>query len=188
MGGGKWGKVANFGAGIYPSANMERGRGIYTRETSEIRATMRFTGTIEAKADAKGRVFFPAAFRKILAASGEEQLVLTRDLFQPCLVVYPWSVWNEQLDALRSGLSRWNARHRMLLREFVADVEIATLDAGGRLLIPKRYAAMAEIGQDVVILGMDDTVELWSRPVLEARRMKPDELAAEMERAMNGEQ
>ena len=35
---------------------------------------MRFTGTIEAKADAKGRVFFPAMFRKVLASAGEEQL------------------------------------------------------------------------------------------------------------------
>ena len=44
---------------------------------------MRFTGTIEAKADAKGRVFFPAMFRKVLASAGEEQLVLSRDAFQP---------------------------------------------------------------------------------------------------------
>ena len=50
---------------------------------------MRFTGTIEAKADAKGRVFFPAMFRKVLASAGEEQLVLSRDAFQPCLVLYP---------------------------------------------------------------------------------------------------
>ena len=71
---------------------------------------MRFTGTIEAKADAKGRVFFPAMFRKVLASAGEEQLVLSRDAFQPCLVLYPRSVWDEQLDSLRAGLSRWNAR------------------------------------------------------------------------------
>ena len=42
---------------------------------------MRFTGTIEAEADAKGRVFFPAMFRKVLASAGEEQLVLSRDAF-----------------------------------------------------------------------------------------------------------
>ena len=63
---------------------------------------MRFTGTIEAKADAKGRVFFPAMFRKVLASADEEQLVLSRDAFQPCLVLYPRSVWDEQLD------SRWS--------------------------------------------------------------------------------
>ena len=50
---------------------------------------MRFLGNIEAKTDAKGRAFLPASFRKILQVSGEENLVLRKDVFQPCLVVYP---------------------------------------------------------------------------------------------------
>ena len=37
---------------------------------------MRFLGNIEAKTDAKGRVFLPAVFRKQLQTAGEEQLVL----------------------------------------------------------------------------------------------------------------
>ncbi len=149
---------------------------------------MRFTGTIEAKADSKGRVFFPAAFRKILAASGDEQLVLTRDVFQPCLVLYPRSVWDEQLNSLRAGLNRWNARHRQLMREFVCDVEVVALDGGGRFLIPKRYAAMAEVKQDVVFLGMDDTVEIWAPQVLEKQRMTADDFASSLENAMNPQQ
>ena len=50
---------------------------------------MRFLGNIEAKTDAKGRAFLPANFRKILQVSGEEKLVLRKDVFQPCLVIYP---------------------------------------------------------------------------------------------------
>ena len=73
---------------------------------------MRFLGNTEAKTDAKGRVFLPAAFRKMLQASGEESLVLCKDLHQPCLVLYPESVWNEQMDALRNRLSRWNGTRR----------------------------------------------------------------------------
>ena len=149
---------------------------------------MRFTGTIEAKADAKGRVFFPAMFRKVLASAGEEQLVLSRDAFQPCLVLYPRSVWDEQLDSLRAGLSRWNARQQMIMREFVCDVETVTLDGGGRFLIPKRYATKAEIKQDVVFLGMDDTVEIWSSRLLEEQRMPAEEFAKELENLMNAPQ
>ena len=102
---------------------------------------MRFTGTIEAKADAKGRVFFPAMFRKVLASAGEEQLVLSRDAFQPCLVLYPRSVWDEQLDSLRAGLSRWNARQQMIMREFVCDVETVTLDGGVEFVHPTGHSA-----------------------------------------------
>ena len=73
---------------------------------------MRFLGNIEAKIDVKGRVFFPALFRKELQKAGEERMVMRKDVFQSCLVLYPESVWNEQLDHLRARLSRWNARSR----------------------------------------------------------------------------
>ena len=53
---------------------------------------MRFLGNIEAKTDAKGRVFLPSVFRKVLQASGEELLVLRKDIDQKCLVIYPESV------------------------------------------------------------------------------------------------
>ena len=57
---------------------------------------MRFLGNIEAKTDAKGRAFLPAVFRKVLQASSEECLVLRKDVFQKCLVLYPEKIWNEQ--------------------------------------------------------------------------------------------
>lgn len=125
---------------------------------------MRFLGSIEGKADAKGRVFLPAVFRKVLQASGEENLVLRKDIFAPCLVLYPESVWNERVDALRSRLSDWRADHRQVFRQFVSDVEILGLDANGRLLIPRRYLRMADIDQDVRFLGVDNTIEIWRKP------------------------
>ena len=99
---------------------------------------MRFLGNIEAKTDAKGRAFLPASFRKILQVSGEENLVLRKDVFQPCLVVYPESVWNELLDQLRKKLNRWNAKEQQIYRTFIADAILLTLDGNGRFLIPKR--------------------------------------------------
>lgn len=53
---------------------------------------MRFLGTIDSKTDAKGRVFLLASFRKVLSTAGAERLVLRKDIFQPCLVLYPESV------------------------------------------------------------------------------------------------
>ena len=97
---------------------------------------MRFLGNIEAKMDAKGRVFLPAAFRKILQGGGDERLVLRKDVFQPCLTLYPESVWNEQMDTLRQRLNRWNKQHQQVFRQFVSEVEILTLDGNGRFLSP----------------------------------------------------
>ena len=65
---------------------------------------MRFTGSIDAKTDEKGRVFVPSVFRKILFGEGEEGFILRRDLFEPCLVLYPRSVWEARVDAMeRAG-------------------------------------------------------------------------------------
>jgi len=122
---------------------------------------MRFLGNIEAKIDSKGRAFLPAVFRKMLSASGEESLVLRKDVFQSCLILYPETVWNEQMDSLRSRLNRWNANHQQIFRQFVSDAEVLPLDANGRILVPRRYLDMAGIEQEVKFIGMGDTIELW---------------------------
>lgn len=123
---------------------------------------MRFLGNIEAKIDSKGRVFLPAIFRKTIQQSGEGILVLRKDVFQNCLVLYPESVWNEQLDYLRTKLSRWNSREQQIYRTFIADAEEVTLDANGRMLISRRLMKMAGIDQCVKFVGMGDNIEIWN--------------------------
>ena len=145
---------------------------------------MRFLGNIEARIDAKGRAFLPSTFRKVLQASGSESLVLRKDIFQPCLVLYPESVWNEQMDALRARLNRYNAQHQRIFRQFVSEVELVTLDGNGRFLIPKRYLSMTEIQQDVKFIGMGDTIEIWSDVKVESSQMESDEFGKALEDIM----
>ncbi|SEA72581.1 MraZ protein [Prevotella sp. tc2-28] len=145
---------------------------------------MRFLGNIEAKTDTKGRAFLPAAFRKVLQGGGDERLVLRKDVFQPCLVLYPESIWNEQMDSLRSRLNRWNKQHQQVFRQFVSEVELVTLDGNGRFLIPKRYLRMADITQDIKFIGMGDTIEIWSNQKVEQQQMKPEEFGQALQMLM----
>ena len=145
---------------------------------------MRLFGNIEAKTDAKGRVFLPAVFRKELQQAGEDRLVMRKDIHQTCLVLYPEGIWNEQLDALNARLNRWNGAHRQLLRQFMTDVEMLTLDGNGRLLLPRRYQEMAALGQTILFKGLGDTIEIWS-PDEEAKSMlSPADFAASIEAVM----
>ena len=146
---------------------------------------MLFLGNSEAKIDAKGRVFLPSTFRKQLQTATEECLIMRKDTYQSCLVLYPESVWNEQMNDLRSRLNRWNAKHQMLFRQFVADVEIVTLDNNGRFLIPKRYLKLANISQDVRLIGMDDTIEIWPKEALEQPFMDIELFGKELEDIMD---
>jgi MraZ protein len=147
---------------------------------------MRFLGNIEAKTDAKGRAFLPAAFRKVLQTGNEERLVLRKDVFQPCLVLYPESVWNEQMDLMRSRLNRWNRKQQQVFRQFVSEVELLTLDGNGRFLIPERYQRMAEIEQDIKFVGMGDTIEIWSNRKADEQQMSPEDFEAALEELMGG--
>ncbi|MFA6838027.1 MAG: division/cell wall cluster transcriptional repressor MraZ [Dysgonamonadaceae bacterium] len=145
---------------------------------------MQFLGNIEAKTDAKGRIFVPAVFRKRLQSEGEEFLVLRKDIFQNCLVLYPGSVWENEIEQLRSRLSRWNKDQQQIFRQFVLDAERIEMDASGRILIPKRYLQMADIDVDVRFLGIDETIEIWAKGRLEQPLISPDEFSEKIQELM----
>ena len=168
--GGLWGKIANFAS-----------------EVSSKRTGMRFLGNIEAKTDAKGRVFLPSTFRKVLQASGEEQLVMRKDIHQKCLVLYPERVWNKRVDALRATISEWDDEGMMVLRQYMQGAEVTVLDGNGRFLISKRLQKIAEIDQDIQFIGMDDTIEIWSPMNLEKTLKTDEEFGTEFEEIMNVE-
>jgi len=143
---------------------------------------MRFLGNIEAKTDAKGRAFLPASFRKVLQASGDESMVLRKDEYQPCLVLYPLSVWNQKTDELRTRLNLWDPRHRQIFRQFTAFAMELTLDGNGRFLLPRNYMKQANIEQDIRFIGFDDKIEIWSAS--EDPFKKPEEFGAELAKLM----
>ena len=146
---------------------------------------MRFTGNIDAKVDEKGRVFVPSSFRKILQREDEQGLILRRDVFQRCLVLYPQSVWDAQVDAITARTNMFDRQGRDALRRFVAGAEAISLDSGGRMLIPRRYLEEANILNEVRFIGVDNTIEIWSRQAAEALVNEPDLLADQLEMMMN---
>ena len=123
----------------------------------------RLIGTVDAKVDAKGRAFLPVVFRRGLGGGEELRLIMRKDIFENCLVLYPEAEWYRRLDALRTRLSVWNRGQQDLFRRYVTDVEWVTLDSSGRFLIPKRYMRMAGISQDITFIGMDTTIEIWAK-------------------------
>lgn len=145
---------------------------------------MKFLGNIEAKTDVKGRVFFPAQFRKILQAYGEERLILRGDVYQACLSVYPESIWNKQMDIMRKKLNRWDGRQQMIFRQFVTNVELLTIDGNGRFLIPNRYRKIANIGAEVSFVGLGDMIEIWNPEELAKSMLSKEEFSNELNALM----
>ena len=145
---------------------------------------MRLLGNIEAKTDSKGRVFLPAAFRKVLQGEDAESLVLRKDVYQTCLTLYPQSSWNAVMDSVRSRINRWNPRHLQIYRQFLSDVEIVYPDSSGRILIPRRMLEAAGLSQGIRFIGMGDYIEVWSSAATSQPFLDPEDFKHEMEQLM----
>ena len=128
-----------------------------------------FLGKIDAKLDAKGRVFVPSVFRKVLSEEERERVVVRMEADEKYLVVYPESVWNRQVVELQSKLNEWDPEDQMLLMQFVGDAEVLEFDAQGRVLLPKRLQARMGLESEVVFVGMVDKIAMWSKSMYEER-------------------
>lgn len=122
---------------------------------------MHFLGNYIAKLDAKGRVFLPVPFRRLLLSPSDLTFVARRDVYQSCIVLYPQDVWFSTQDSLRSRLNRWNSREQSIFRQFVSEAEYLTVDGSGRILIPRRLLQQLGFDSEVRFIGVDDTIEIW---------------------------
>jgi MraZ protein len=66
-------------------------------------------GEYNCKIDAKGRLMFPARLRKQMSSVLQHGLVVNRDIFEGCLVIYPQPEW-DKVNREMSSLSRYNKK------------------------------------------------------------------------------
>ena len=149
---------------------------------------MRFLGNIEAKTDSKGRVFLPATFRKVLQASGEEMLVMRKDIHQDCLVLFPKTVWDARVDALMEHVNEWDDEGMMVVRQYMKEAEELTIDGNGRILIPRRYLDMVQVEQTVRLIGINNTIEIWAAEKAEKPFLSQAEFSTKLKALMTASQ
>jgi MraZ protein len=122
-------------------------------------------GEHSCKVDSKGRVMFPAKLRKQLEPVISSGLVLNRDIFEKCLILYPKPEW-DRVNAEMSRLSRYDRKHQLFQRKFMKGATLVDFDSTGRLLLPAAlldYAMISEHGNELVVSGVGETMEIWSK-------------------------
>ena len=127
-----------------------------------------FRGVAELSLDAKGRMAMPVRYRETLLESCAGRLVITIDIAEKCLAIYPLPEWEAiqlKLDALPS-LNPKTAMVKRLLMGNATDVE---MDANGRLLIPTKLRKHAELDKKAVIAGQGKKFELWDEEAWDKR-------------------
>ncbi len=119
-------------------------------------------GTYECKADAKGRLMMPVAFKKQLSPVLQEGFVLKRAVFQSCLELYPMKEWNLLMQKMNK-LNRFKKKNNDFIRRFTAGVKVVEIDATGRLLIPKDLVSFAGIKKELVLSSAVNIIEIWDK-------------------------
>lgn len=134
-----------------------------------------FFGNIDAKIDNKGRCFIPSQFRKILLQNNINKVVLRKNIFEPSLVIYPYSEWVLEFTELKKKLDPWNPKHQKVQRQYASNLEVIELDTNGRILIPKRYLEEANICSELRFVGIDSKIEIWAKEMLQENALSQEE-------------
>ena len=127
-----------------------------------------FRGISSAKLDSKGRMSVPARFRERLVAAGGGKLVVTVDMLEKCLLLYPlpeWETVQQKLDALPNMRpeTRWLQR---ILIGHATDLE---LDANGRVLLPAPLRDHGRLEKTLVLVGQGNKIEIWAQDTWRTR-------------------
>ena len=120
----------------------------------------KFRGVSNLSLDAKGRIVLPARYREGLPEICQNQLVITIDTDQPCLLIYPlpaWELIEEKIEALPS----FNPTTRRIQRLLIGHATEVEVDGAGRMLLSNPLREYARLGKKVVLIGQGKKFELW---------------------------
>ncbi len=116
-----------------------------------------FMGEYNHTIDAKGRLIVPSKFRESLG----DEFVVTKGL-DGCLFVYSAQEW-ESMEAKFREMSQFSKEARKFARFFFAGAAVCEADKQGRVLLPAVLREFAGIEKDVVLAGVVNHIEIWSR-------------------------
>ncbi len=120
-----------------------------------------FRGISSVSMDAKGRMALPSRYRDTVAVASDGRVVVTIDMRESCLLLYPLTEWEQVQDRLES-LSNINPQARLLQRLLIGHATDLDLDAAGRLLLPAMLRDFAHLKKKLVLVGQGNKIEIWS--------------------------
>ncbi|MBE5819793.1 MAG: division/cell wall cluster transcriptional repressor MraZ [Clostridia bacterium] len=128
--------------------------------------------------DTKGRLIMPAKLKEDIG----EKFVITKGL-DGCLFVYSQKEWKNFEEKLRA-FPLTNKDARALMRFFLAGAMECEIDKQGRFLITSNLREFAGLEKEVIIVGVLNKIEIWSKDkwtaYTEKENLEADEIAEKM--------
>jgi len=131
-----------------------------------------FRGSSFHTIDAKGRMIIPARFRDVIKAGGGDGVMLSRmDL---SLFAYTFEEW-KKIEGKILSLAEKSEAMRRFRRVFVGGAFECNCDKQGRILVPPTLRHYAGVKKEIVLVGVLDHFEIWSRENWEAENLRMEE-------------
>ncbi|MGQ9672363.1 MAG: division/cell wall cluster transcriptional repressor MraZ [Candidatus Aminicenantales bacterium] len=125
-------------------------------------------GSYVAKIDKSGRIKIPEKFRAAIEADFGNEVFIT-SLTDEAVQIYPLPVWEEL-----TGVAKEGALHlRPDVRNFLLRVNRRgvrnEIDSKGRVLINSQLRGMAQLTDEVEVIGLNNHLEVWNREKLDEK-------------------
>jgi MraZ protein len=120
-----------------------------------------FYGEYLHSIDRKGRLILPSKFREVTKANFIERFFVTRGL-DKCLFMFSEEEWRAQ-EAKFKAISFTKQEARTFNRLYFSGAVEVSPDRQGRILIPQYLKDFADIKKEVIIVGVSNRIEIWSK-------------------------
>jgi len=124
-----------------------------------------FIGEYQHTIDAKNRVMVPAKFREAFQGTQcEPSFYVTRGPDKCLLLFTPdqWQHWENSLDQI-TDVKNLKGSVRHFHRAIYANAQFVACDKLGRIVIPQTHVEFAGLREEVIILGVKQRLEIWSK-------------------------
>jgi len=128
-----------------------------------------FIGSNKYSVDSKGRISFPAKYKKYLNQEANETFIMIRGNAQ-CIDVYPHDYWLKFIMPRIVRLDDFDPEESAFKRSLLELADDNMLDQQSRLLVPKNLLEFAEIEKEVFLLGQINKIELWNPEIYIAQK------------------
>ena len=119
-----------------------------------------FRGSFFHTIDSKGRIIIPSKFRDVIKAQESNGVMVSR--IDGGLVAYTYDEWRN-IETRILSLAEKSENMRRFRRVFIGGAFECACDKQDRILIPQNLRQYAELDKEIVLVGVLDHFEIWSR-------------------------
>jgi MraZ protein len=120
--------------------------------------------------DSKGRVIIPSRFRNVLKSDSEYGVVVSN--MDGGLYAYTFTEWKNIEKRILSAKSKYMLQFK---RFFLGNASECTCDKQDRILLPQNLREYADLEKEIVLVGVLDHFEIWSRSKWDQENLKMEQ-------------